>query len=66
MRPKEGRFQREEGKAHWGGESCLEVGVGGSGVRGCRYRIVLLNVLGLTIAKALEIKSLIKGDLRGG
>ena len=31
----------------------------------CRYRIVFLNLPGLTIAKAVEIRSLIKGGLVG-
>ena len=31
----------------------------------CRYRIGFLNVQGLTIAKAVEIRSLIKGHLEG-
>ena len=36
-----------------------------SGVGVCRYRIGFLNVQGLTIAKAVEIRSLIKGGLGG-
>ena len=47
-------------------EERVEAGMAGSGVGVCRYRIGFLNVQGLTIAKAVKIRSLIKGGLGGG
>ena len=54
-RPKEGRFQREEG----------EFGMGQCGVGECRYRICFLNVQGLTTAKVVEIRNLVTESVGG-
>ena len=49
---------------HSRGETA-EAGIAGNGVGECRYRIVFLNVQELSIAKAVEIRSVIKGGLGG-